>query len=75
MRFQAERTDVVFWYSFPLFSGGDFLGSAEFRLLPIAFVEQLQKQFPRHHSLLLHPEALQFNNQQEISKRYTSRIS
>jgi diguanylate cyclase (GGDEF)-like protein len=76
MGFQAERTAGAFWYSFPLFFGSDFLGSAEFGLCPVAFAEQLQKQFPGHYSLLLRPEALQSMNPEEILRRYaSSRIS
>lgn len=55
--FQVGRTQCVYRYSFPVFFGSQFLGSAEYGLTSLAFAEQLQKQFPGHYSLLLRREA------------------
>lgn len=51
--FEPGKTHNLYRYSFPLFLGGSFLGSAEFGLAPSAILAQLKKQFPGHYTLLL----------------------
>lgn len=68
--FQVGRTAGLYRYSFPLFFGSEFLGSAEFGLSSSAFAEQLQKQFPGHYSLLLRREALETLDREEFAKNY-----
>ncbi len=69
--FQVGRTAGSFRFSFPLFLGSEFLGSAEYGLSSSALLEQLQKQFPGHYLLLLRSEALRSLERGEFSRRYT----
>ncbi len=69
--FQVGKTIGLYRYSFPVFYGSQFLGSAEFGLSTFAFVEQLQKQFPGHYFLLMRREALAPLNKKDLSTHYT----
>jgi diguanylate cyclase (GGDEF)-like protein len=51
--FEIGTTHSLYRYSFPLFLGNAFLGSAEFGLSSSAVLAQLKKQFPGHYTLLL----------------------
>ncbi len=54
--FQLGRTDNLYRYSFPLFFGNAFLGSAEFGLSPVAITEQLRKEVPGNYTIILRKE-------------------
>ena len=69
--FQVGKTIGLYRYSFPIFYGSQFLGSAEYGLSSFAFAEQLQKQFPGHYSLLLRREALIPLDKEFLSTHYT----
>jgi len=56
--FEAGPTHNLYRYSFPLFLGNAFLGSAEFGLSSSAVLAQLKKQFPGHYTLLLRKDLL-----------------
>ncbi len=56
--FEAGVTHNLYRYSFPLFLGNIFLGSAEFGLSSSAVLAQLKKQFPGHYTLLLRKDIL-----------------
>ena len=56
--FEIGTTHSLYRYSFPLFLGNAFLGSAEFGLSSSAILAQLKKQFPGHYTLLLRKDLL-----------------
>ncbi|MFA0889785.1 MAG: GGDEF domain-containing protein [Synergistales bacterium] len=56
--FQPGAVFSLYRYSFPLFMGNAFLGSAEFGLSSAVMAEQLKRQFPGHYTLLLNREVL-----------------
>jgi len=56
--FEIGTTHNLYRYSFPLFFGNAFLGSAEFGLSSSAILAQLKKQFPGHYTLLLRKDLL-----------------
>lgn len=68
--FQVGKTVGAFRFSFPLFLGSEFLGSAEYGLSSSALLELLQSQFPGHYFLLLRSETLQFLESEERSRQY-----
>ncbi len=56
--FQPGAVFSLYRYSFPLFMGNTFLGSAELGLSSAAMAGQLKRQFPGHYTLLLEKEIL-----------------
>lgn len=56
--FEIGTTHNLYRYSFPLFFGNAFLGSAEFGLSSPAVLAQLKRQFPGHYTLLLRKDLL-----------------
>jgi diguanylate cyclase (GGDEF)-like protein len=56
--FEIGTTHSLYLYSFPLFLGNAFLGSAEFGLSSSAVLAQMKKQFPGHYTILLRKDIL-----------------
>jgi diguanylate cyclase (GGDEF)-like protein len=56
--FQPGEFFSLYRYSFPLFMGNAFLGSAEFGLTSAAIADHLKTQFPGHYTLLLRKDVL-----------------
>lgn len=57
--FQPGGAFSLYRYSFPLFLGDAFLGSAEFGLSSSAVAGQLKRQFPGYYTLLLRKDVLE----------------
>lgn len=68
--FQEGRTDSLYRYSFPLFFGNTFLGSAEFGLSALAITEQLNQEMHGNYTLLLRKDLVKSLTLPTVKDRY-----